>query len=132
MKRDGSPYVFSTFLFLIFCIFLDFFFSYTLALPSKIIHHRGIAFPLHLNFYITLQITILMTRIKIIETLGVLLKYLAHMGVIMLFFPITPLHQYFTHESQSSQNNMYKDMTRLSNHVINQIINLGFKQMLSQ
>jgi len=76
MKRDGSPYVFSIFLFLIF------FFSYTLALPSKIIHHRGVAFPLHLNFYITLQITILMTRIKIIEKLGVLLKYLAHMGVI--------------------------------------------------
>ena len=84
-----------------FCIFLDFFvflfylfifFSYTLALPSKIIHHRGLGSPLTLELLHTLQLSILMTRIKIIETLGVLLKYLAHMEVIMMFFPITPLH----------------------------------------
>jgi hypothetical protein len=87
MKRDGSPYVIFFYFFLFF-----YFFYYTLALPSKIIHRKGVVSPLHLNFYITLQIIILMTRIKIIEKLGVLLKYLAHMGVIMLFFPITPLH----------------------------------------
>ena len=75
-----------------FFYFSFLFFSYTLALPSKIIHHRGLGSPLTLELLHTLQLSILMTRIKIIETLGVLLKYLAHMGVIMMFFPITPLH----------------------------------------
>ena len=65
-----------------FVFFLDFsiFFSYTLALPSKIIHHRGLGSPLTLELLHTLQLTILMTRIKIIETLGVLLKIFSTYG----------------------------------------------------
>ena len=83
---------FLLFLFLFYLFIYFFFCAYTLALPSKIIHHRGLGSPLTLELLHTLQLTILMTRIKIIETLGVLLRYLAHMGVIMLFFPITPLY----------------------------------------
>ena len=65
-----------------FYFFFRLFFAYLFTLPSKIIHQWGLGSPLTLELVHTLQLTKLMIRIETIKTLGVLLKYFAHMGVI--------------------------------------------------